>query len=460
MKYKKLAAAKQNYLLAMGLAQQLKSASALAHVEGCLGKLALLEGNYKLALAYWEIALENVKQTQNKRQIAICLHEIVVLAMLNEALILPKHEEYVKESSRLATEIGTFDLQADAALLLGQIAVAKGDLKAAYFYHEQYRQFAAALIKQNKDQAITAIQENFTAKNLAQEHLVAAHQDGEELNRANTQLWNALLLCITAFLGILLLTYHQSYRQQAKLARKLEHNNKELAAKNIDLEKFANITSHDLKEPLRNIGAFADLLNRRYHEKLDQDGKDYLGFILSSARHMNQLLNDLLAYTKLANPPLIKPSPIQLKPLINEVVQQFELTLASRKINLEVDTHLPQVMGYPHLLRELFRQLLDNAIKFSRPTAATISIGYRVTTSTHLFWIEDNGIGMQPVYQTQIFDIFQRLDKQNYQGTGVGLAMCKKIVEYHGGKIWVKSAEDNGSQFFFTLPHSSKGPGK
>ncbi|MCR6629656.1 MAG: ATP-binding protein [Magnetospirillum sp.] len=225
-----------------------------------------------------------------------------------------------------------------------------------------------------------------------------------------------------------------------------------LAASNAELERFAYVASHDLQEPLRTITGFAQLLERRSHERLLAEDMEYLDFIIGGAKRMHALVNDLLAYSRVTNKgaPF---TPVDTGAVVRRVLQNLHESITAADADVAT-APLPAVMGDDMQLAQLFQNLLGNAIKFHRPDQPPrIRIEAETLGDTAVFSITDNGIGIPLEYRGQIFTIFKRLHPgDTYPGTGIGLAICKRIVDRHGGRIWVDAAEDGGAAFHFALP--------
>ncbi|MBE9117591.1 PAS domain-containing protein [Lusitaniella coriacea LEGE 07157] len=226
--------------------------------------------------------------------------------------------------------------------------------------------------------------------------------------------------------------------------------NAELRQSNQELEQFAYVASHDLREPLRMVTSFTKLLSQRYSGRLDAEADRIIHFAVDGAIRMQALIDDLLTYSRLGR---------KVNLQIIDCDKVLDSVLANLKILLEEVNHaiarspLPTLQGDRGKLVQLFQNLLSNAIKYHSERPLKINIGVREQKNSWLFWISDNGMGIAPQYQKQIFLIFQRLHtKEEYPGTGIGLAICQKIVEGHGGKIWVESQFGEGSTFYFTLP--------
>jgi PAS domain S-box-containing protein len=235
--------------------------------------------------------------------------------------------------------------------------------------------------------------------------------------------------------------------------RKLEQIKKfaeELEVKNKELEQFTYVASHDLQEPLRTIKSYSGLLSHRFSDDLNEDGQQFLKFIGDASLRMSNLIRGLLDYSQIGRDKKI--SEVDCNKLIDEVLQDLGSSIELQNAQIEV-AKLPTLKGYELELRQLFQNLIGNAIKFHRPGQIPIVEVGGIKHTTHWqFFVRDNGIGVAPLYQEKIFTIFQRLNQsKEFDGTGIGLAHCKKIVEMHHGKIWLESKEGEGSTFFFTL---------
>jgi PAS domain S-box-containing protein len=226
-----------------------------------------------------------------------------------------------------------------------------------------------------------------------------------------------------------------------------------LARSNAELQRFAYVASHDLQEPLRTVANFVQLLERRYADKLDDAGREYIAFAAGGARRMGQLIRDLLEYSRIdtAGKPL---NPTETGPLVAQVLDSMAATMEAAGAVIHVQDELPAVMGDATQLERLFQNLIGNAVKYRHADRRPeIHITARRDGGVCTFAVKDNGIGIEPEYHDKIFVIFQRLHGLGvYEGTGIGLAVCKHIVERHGGRIWLESSPGEGATFHFTLP--------
>lgn len=230
----------------------------------------------------------------------------------------------------------------------------------------------------------------------------------------------------------------------------LQMLNEALAKSNKELENFAYIASHDLQEPLRMVSSFTQLLEKQYGDKLDDTAKEYIGFAVDGAKRMYELINGLLAYSRITRKEELFTK-VDLNKVIEEVKYNLELVITERNCLIESD-NLPVVNADKTQMLQLFQNLISNGIKFS-PEDPHISITVRKEESEYLISVKDHGIGIESQYFARIFQIFQRLHQRDrFEGTGIGLSICKKIVENHKGRIWVESEPGNGSVFHFSLP--------
>jgi PAS domain S-box-containing protein len=235
-------------------------------------------------------------------------------------------------------------------------------------------------------------------------------------------------------------------KAEESLARQAE----ELARSNVELERFAYIASHDLQEPLRSIHSFAQLLQREVSGNLSGNGAEYLGYITGGVKRMRTLINDLLAYSRV-NSQGAAFTPADCNEICTRVLMDLQASIESKQARIAIEP-LPVVIGDATQLGQLFQNLLINAIKFHGSQAPYIRVAVTEAPSEWIFSVTDNGIGIAPEYFDRIFIIFQRLHTiEEYSGTGIGLAVCKKIAERHGGRIWVESVSGKGSTFYFSL---------
>jgi light-regulated signal transduction histidine kinase (bacteriophytochrome) len=244
-------------------------------------------------------------------------------------------------------------------------------------------------------------------------------------------------------------------RQRAEAV--LAQRSQELARSNAELEQLAYVASHDLQEPLRMVASYMQLLEQQYTDRLDANAHEFIGFAVDGARRMQALIEDLLAYSRVGSS--AKPlQPTDCAAVVQTVLRSLRMAIEESGAEIQCGT-LPVVMGDAAQLTQLFQNLIANAIKFRGNQSPQIQLHAEPEDAEGAFWrfaVQDNGIGIAPEYFDRIFVMFQRLhSRSTYSGTGIGLAICKKIVERHGGRIWVESAFEKGSIFTFTLSRNT-----
>jgi signal transduction histidine kinase len=250
--------------------------------------------------------------------------------------------------------------------------------------------------------------------------------------------WNAKLL-------------HWADLERARTDEQLRQASLNLQRSNTDLEQFAYVASHDLFEPLRMVTSYLQLLRQQYRERLDQQADEFIDFAIDGAQRMEALIHDLLAYSRVdSRGRSFEPVDCQLA---------LKTALVNLKVAIEespakiIHGELPNVFGDRVQVTQVFQNLIGNALKFRSHDPPRVELGASRREKDWVFSVKDNGIGIDPKDFDRVFVIFQRLHtRQEYPGTGIGLSLCKKIIERHGGRIWIESTPGQGSTFFFTLP--------
>lgn len=239
------------------------------------------------------------------------------------------------------------------------------------------------------------------------------------------------------------------------LYQSLESRAFDLACSNADLERFVYVATHDLQEPLRLITSFLQLLKKKYDSQLDEQASEYINYAVDGSRRIKKLILDLLEYSKFS----IDRDGFKVLDagkLIEDVKHSLCSLLKQHHAIIDVKP-LPVIYADPSLLHQLFKNLLTNSIKYRGESTPKISIDCIAQGDNYLFSVSDNGIGIDPGYSEKIFDLFQRLHKNEaFEGTGVGLAICEKIIRLHRGSIWVESMPGKGSTFYFTIPQKQQ----
>ncbi|MEH2195858.1 MAG: GAF domain-containing protein [Nostoc sp.] len=329
---------------------------------------------------------------------------------------------------------------------LGRVS-AMEDIQAAHI-HPCYREFLQQF----------GVRANLVVPILVRDNiwgLLLAHQCATPRKWNNSE--TELLKQLANQIGIAL--------SQAQLLEKETQQSQELARSNAELEQFAYVASHDLQEPLRMVTSYLQLLERRYKNQLDANADQFITYAVDGARRMQTLINDLLNYSRVSSRGQAFKL-VDCDVILQQAIANLEIAIADRKAIITHDA-LPEVMADSTQLTQVFQNLIGNATKFCQNQQPQIHIGVAKPNANLdgeslnsiplvdelLFWIRDNGIGLESHYAERIFIIFQRLHgRDKYPGTGIGLAICKKIIERHGGRIWVESKPGQGSTFYFTIP--------
>jgi light-regulated signal transduction histidine kinase (bacteriophytochrome) len=242
-------------------------------------------------------------------------------------------------------------------------------------------------------------------------------------------------------------------RLNAELEGRVRQRTEQVEAINKELEAFTYSVSHDLRAPLRGMSGFARVLEEDYGDRLDDDGRRYLEIIKSNAAQMGRLIDDLLSLSRLGRQPL-KAATISLDELAQDAFREASADDKNRSIEFTIDP-LPKPTGDANLIKQVLINLLSNAVKFTRNAApARIHVGSTSQNGDVVYFVQDNGAGFDMRYANKLFGVFQRLHgPEEFAGTGVGLAIVKRIVERHGGRIWAEGEPGKGATFYFTLGH-------
>ncbi|MBI1228053.1 MAG: GHKL domain-containing protein [Bacteroidetes bacterium] len=418
-----------------------------------MGRLEEAIPLFQLALKSWLVA-EMPEETALTRA---CLGEAIAwsgqckkgLSMVNEALL---------ETEKLS--LGP--LRRDILEKLFQLNKHCGQIDEAFIYLEKYIAVNDSLNNQNTKVRIASLNNSYELQKKNSELELLKKTERVKAYYIIFLSIVVLLLIGLAGFSYILLKKQRNYSLQLDhksklIARQLEdihRTNEKLQLANKELEQFAYIASHDLKAPLRTIGNYSSLINRRYGALLDENGVTFLLFITEAAKHMNALLEDIFSYSNIVN----------RKAEMVEVNMQERLDLALKFLNEGIESKqavvlydkLPSVIGNPSQLYQLVQNLLDNALKFiPKDRKPELKIKLAEAGEFYKISVTDNGIGIPIEKQDDVFTIFKRLHtKEEFRGTGIGLSICKKIVEGHGGKIWAESDGKRGTSFHFTLRRS------
>lgn len=402
---------------------------------------------------------------------------------------LEQAERYIRLAEEQGDIHGFKSLETGIYLLLAQIKLAQGNLEQsiafgqqgvaaarytdkAYYTSACYGVLSEAFVQMGDYEQAFSMQVkheeleeqiNETEKAILADELEARYQIQEQQEQIDTlselqlvqkRLVNFLFIIVVlviAFLLVVTSAFFSNRRKQKIISQK----NEQLQAyidQNLQLESFVHLASHDLKSPLRNITSFAQLLKRELADQNDANVEEYLQFIIKAGDGLSHLVEDLLQYSIISKNPNELTS-VNVRQLLDEVLEGIKTTIESTKAEISIELHSQDIVGDETKLKQLFQNLILNGIKFQAASSTpVIRIVGKDQNDFWLFTVEDNGIGIDTEYQDQIFLMLKRLhSSERFEGTGIGLAICKSIVEQHGGRIWVSSSPGIGSVFHFLI---------
>lgn len=342
------------------------------------------------------------------------------------------------------------DLEKESAMNLADIYAQQHNFTKAYFYGNIASRLRDSLYDEAQSKGITELQFKYDTEKSEKEIQALKLRQTEYL-----LIFGSLFLCSIIAVAFYIIRLRGKTNKELTFKNlQIEEQNRLLIEKNTALEQFAYAAAHDLKEPLRNIGSFANLLQRRYKEQFDESAQEYMNFIVNGAKRMNDLLVGLLNFTALTNQKADNEE-VQLSEVIEVVMANLKTAIEDKNASIILKTPLITMpMHHLHLV-QLFQNLIGNALKFSeRPPE--IVVGSQLLDNEIIVSVSDNGIGMDKEFESKVFRLFHRLNKnKNYEGSGVGLSICKNIVEKYGGKIWYESELGKGTTFFISIPRQA-----
>lgn len=442
------------YSRAVAIAKAIDHKAGLAFVLINLGDSQVATNNIRGAKESYTTAMNVAMKIQDKNRMAMCMNKLAAIYI--DENDPEKALDLAHQSDQLSRKINATDRRVESCRLKASAYSKLKEYDKAYLALQDYTRLHNEILGKERQKAIISMKAKYeSAKKEAE--LLAQKTELQEQEDKVSQL-NSILLALGIFvLGIFFVGFYIRYMDQKRTSAILTEKNKQIEAQNqnlvrsnMALEQFAYVASHDLKEPLRNINTFASLFKKQYKDKIGEDGKDYLNIITRGVSHMSSLLEDILAYSRLTQNANAQIEDVDMNNVVKSVQQTLGSVIEERKVEIETDV-LPTIKSNTFQMYQLFQNLVSNGIKFNDNEAPEIKIGYERENGHHHFSVSDNGIGINKEFERKIFQVFQRLHKNQYQGTGVGLAICKKIVQQHNGEIWLDSEEGKGATFHFTI---------
>jgi signal transduction histidine kinase len=440
-----------NYNVGLAIAKKIKNGTkARAFILENLGDLYQRKPDYEKALLSYNEALKLTTQIGGDYDIAknlIAIGNIKVLQNNFDAALVD-----LEKGLELAQKLQAKPLLSSAYKTLSKGYAGIKNYEKAYHNEIQYDMLQDSLMSTSISNQILALQAKYEVEKKERQLL----EQGNEISTLYRGFSIITFLFFLGFLGFIFYRYRQQVRanEHLKAAKdEIEDKNQQLAAYTKELEQFTYIASHDLKEPLRNIGGFARILDTRYRGVLDKKGEEYLNFIMIGVAQMTDLLKDLLQYSEIKRRNKEDLKWVDLNDLMLSI--QNSLNGQIRKCNGQVIFNdLPKVYSNTFQMTQLFKNLISNGLKFrQKDKTPVVEVIAKDMGENWVFYVKDNGIGIDGNYHHKVFEIFKRLHKQkDFEGSGMGLAICKQIVEQHGGKISIDSEIGKGTSFGFTFP--------
>lgn len=425
------------------------------------GQIFLAQGNHTKALELYNEALVIFKNIGSK---AVYAETLYYIALSHQKLKqYPQSIQKATESLAIIQATGYRVYLGKLYQLLAKNNAEIGDFKAAYNYHIQFKNVEDSLFNVAKSNRLAELQTQFyvTEKDTENALLKNIQAENKIIIQRRTIIGFSLAggLLILMILAAWLLNINNQKRKYSEVleeevkerTKDLQIANKDLQTTNIELERFAYIASHDLKEPLRNISGFTFILKRKIKHLLNDETREYMDFIIQGAKQMNELIVNVLEFSKL-NGNILELKMTNLNSVINNIIRSIYRSVRDKNVAIEVES-LPQIIVDETKITLTLKHLIENGIKYNNNENPLIKVCYEQNNDNHIFSVTDNGIGIDTQYKDTIFEMFKRLHtKQEYEGAGIGLAFCKKIVNQHNGDIWLEKSDANGSTFKFSIP--------
>ncbi|MFK7807688.1 MAG: ATP-binding protein [Saprospiraceae bacterium] len=431
-----------------------KKAEPIAYEEGViqvltmLGKLSLKNDDQSMAMAKMSVALQRAKVNNNPHQL-IKILPLMAEAMLDVPDKKEEAEKFLMESLELTKAMEMPSEELNALAVLARLYEKNQSFEKAYQIEKRRFELSKSIASEENSNSITEILISYLTK---EKRINELQRFNEALasKRDISQLYqiSAYIVIISIFIIIAIL--YSRLKVQFKSHALLEEKNKELLETNSALERFAYVASHDLKEPLRTISSFTSLIARKYEPVLDNKGKKYIKFVTDGVAHMNYLLEDLLRYSRLVNKKDFVSEPVNLNQIVAEVKNVLGKKIDESNAQIQCP-EMPVVYSNSLHMHQLFQNLIANGLKFNDKSDPRVEISCLSEDDRYLIGIKDNGIGIDKQYHDKVFEMFQRLSKTEYAGTGIGLSICQKIIEMNDGKMWLESDLGEGTTVYFYL---------
>lgn len=452
------------YNIALDLAESSGDLYSVASLNSNIGYIYGEKKLFELAKNHLEISLNLFKEMGNQLQMHYAL--LNLSENYNKAEDFQQAIIYGEQGLQLCQDVGDSSSLVHYNEILAEAYAGAGNFEKAYKLQKKVAEEKDTMHKEEQERVIAEIETSYKVEQQEKENeILKAKRDENEaqLRLQRLWLWGSWILAILAiaFLVVLFNLFRERRRYSMELQAQVEEKTaslstavEELKATNEELERFTFIASHDLKEPIRNIVSFSNLLKREVGED-NQNSQEYIGFITKSARHLYALISDVLEFSRI-NKEEIPTEPVDVNQIIKNIEEEIQIGRGQeRNIKIQYEI-MPTIQTSGSHFYLIMKNLIENGIKYNQNDTAKITISYKDQNGFHYFSVKDNGIGIPAKFQEKIFGMFTRLHtKQEYKGTGMGLAICRKILMRLKGDISLDSKTDEGSIFTFYIPKHS-----
>ncbi|MBX2872987.1 MAG: tetratricopeptide repeat protein [Saprospiraceae bacterium] len=440
--------AEQYYKESLSLQTEIGDFQSSIHTYLHFMEMKMAQKDYTAAAALGRQSVEIAIEREFPILVADGLNKLSELARMQAEV--DKAVMLADSALRVSRSIFNIRHERTASYNLAQALALKKDYSNAFTQLLHHQRLNDSIIREDEKAITMEVQAQY--RNRLFEQKVGILEAKQKAQRKNIELLIGLIVMTIILLGVIT----TNLLKRNRVNRIIQDKNAVLEkyiAYNLQLENFAYIASHDLKSPLRNVVSFSQLLARRLKDKITSEEKDYLNFIISGTKEMSSLIDDLLNYS-LVQREKLNVEKIAVKELLQRVVDRNQPLIEEAEAAVEIQAPATEIRGDAIKLNQLLENLFTNALKFHQADEKPkVQIKFEEREKEYFFEVKDHGIGIDPQYFEKVFMIFKRLHtKKEYEGTGIGLAICKKIVEQHGGRIWLESQLGEGTSFFFTLP--------
>lgn len=458
----KLDSALQHYENALAIYQKIEHANREAETLYYIGEIYYEREDYDRALSYQEEALAIYERIQSKEDVPSMYS--IIAGIYKEMGDTQRAISYFQQAIDLAKKTGLTSLLPSLFQELSQTYKVDENYQKAYEYEVMFRTWQDSFFNSATKERIAKLETTY--------ELAVQEAENKKLNEQQAQqkviLRQRTLIAIAASLITVLVFFIAVIQYRANLQKAILNRNLELKVKertaalasanqkllesNDELERFTFIASHDLKEPLRNITSFINLIQKKLKDTTDKDLTEYMDFVVRNTRQLYGLVEDILTHSRVEANRKRTSEKVDLNLLLLDIQMGLNRTLEEKNAVVQA-VELPPVQGYRSEFFLLLKNLIENGLKYNESPQPMIKIDCRTESGQFQFSVADNGIGINPSYHDRIFEMFTRLNNRSkYLGSGIGLATCKKIIQKYNGEIWIESQEGQGSTFFFTLP--------